>query len=85
VARHAQASNLNVHLTQKEDEVMLEVDDDGIGIQAGDIANPTSLGLLGMRERVAILGGQINFGPNEPRGTRVVVQIPINGKAGPLA
>ena len=85
VARHAQASRLSVRLTQKGDEVILEVDDDGIGIRPGDIANPTSLGLLGMKERVAILGGQITFGPNNQRGTRVVVQIPVHAKVGQLA
>jgi PAS domain S-box-containing protein len=85
VARHAQASRLSVRLTQKGDEVILEVDDDGIGIRPGDIANPTSLGLLGMKERVAILGGQITFGPNNQRGTRVVVQISVHAKVGQLA
>ena len=60
----------------------LKVSDDGAGIQPADIANPASLGLLGMSERAAILGGKIAFGPNVPRGTTVAVQIPLHGKAG---
>ncbi len=50
-----------------------------------DNANPTSLGLLGMRERVAILGGKITFGRGDQRGTKVVMQIPLHGKVGQLA
>ncbi len=84
VARHSQAGNLTVRLTQEDRVLILEVGDDGVGIQPGDIANPASLGLLGMKERVAIVGGKITFGPNAPRGTRVVVEIPLNGKAGQL-
>ncbi len=85
VARHAQAGNLAVRLTREKDALLLEVDDDGIGIEPGDNANPTSLGLLGMRERVAILGGKITFGRGDQRGTKVVMQIPLHGKVGQLA
>jgi PAS domain S-box-containing protein len=85
VARHAQASNLAVRLARDEDALLLEVDDDGIGIKPEDNANPTSLGLLGMRERVAILGGKITFGRGGQRGTKVVMQIPLHGKVGQLA
>jgi PAS domain S-box-containing protein len=85
VARHAQAANLGMRLTRREDALQLEVDDDGIGIKPGDGANPTSLGFLGMRERVAILGGRITFDRGDQRGTKVVMQIPLNGKAGTLA
>jgi len=82
VARHAHASNLTVRLQPQDHALLLEVEDDGVGLQPGDIANPTSLGLLGMKERVAILGGKITFGRKNERGTRVVVEIPVEGKAG---
>jgi len=85
VARHAQASNLTVRLTREEDALLLEVDDDGIGIEPDSDANPTSLGLLGIRERVAIMGGKITFGRGSQRGTKVVMQIPLQGKVGQLA
>ena len=85
VARHAQASSLAVRMTHQNERLFLQVDDDGIGIQPGDIANAASLGLLGMKERVALQGGEITFERNSPRGTRVALHIPLNGKAGPLA
>jgi PAS domain S-box-containing protein len=85
VARHSHAAHLAVRLSQQDHHLLLEVDDDGVGIQPCDIANQTSLGLLGMRERVAILGGKINFGRKAEKGTTVQVEIPLNGKAGQLA
>lgn len=85
VARHAHATHLAVSLRQSGHDLLLEVDDDGVGIQPGDIANPTSLGLLGMRERAAILGGTIQFARKTGPGTTVVMQIPLNGKGGPRA
>jgi PAS domain S-box-containing protein len=85
VARHAQASSLAVRMTHQNERLFLEVDDDGIGIQPGDIANTASLGLLGMKERVALQGGEIAFERNSPRGTRVAMHIPLNGKDGPPA
>lgn len=85
VARHAHAANLAVRLSHENHRLLLEVDDDGVGIEPGDIAKPTSLGLLGMRERAAILGGTITFSRKDPRGTAVAVRIPLNGKVGQLA
>ena len=85
VARHAQAGNLTVRLTRADDALVLEVDDDGIGIESGGNANPASLGLLGMRERVAILGGNITFGRGGQGGTKVLMRIPLHGKVGQLA
>jgi two-component system, NarL family, sensor histidine kinase UhpB len=62
--------------------LLMEATDDGVGIQQTDVDNPKSLGLLGMQERAAMLGGQVAFKPNPGGGTAVTVQLPLNGKAG---
>jgi PAS domain S-box-containing protein len=82
VARHAQAAHLTVRLVQEEDALVLEVEDDGVGIHPGETADPSSLGLLGMTERAAIMGGKISFGRGERGGTRVMMEIPLRRKAG---
>ena len=82
VARHAQAGKLAVHLSRQDQQLLLEVDDDGVGIQPGDAANPTSLGLLGMKERAAILGGKVSIGRKAERGTTVQVRIPLKEQEG---
>lgn len=79
VARHAKASHVAVRLSAGAEELVLAVQDDGVGIADADLANASSLGLLGMRERAQILGGHVSFGRNRDRGTAVTVSIPLNG------
>lgn len=78
VARHAQATKLWVNLTDEEDAVVLEVEDNGVGISPSRLAERQSLGLLGMRERVAVFGGEIEFAGVPGQGTTVVVRMPVS-------
>ena len=80
VARHAHATVVQVSLTQQNGALTLEVSDNGVGIQKNAIANPNSLGLLGMRERAAMLGGEVRF-TALGQGTMVSVQLPCHGMA----
>ena len=82
IARHAHATEVTIRLEQQPDKLLLEVDDNGIGLRPGDIESPKSLGLLGMHERAAILCGGISFRPAPGRGTRVTLQIPLQKKEG---
>ena len=77
VARHAQATKLWVNLSVEEGAVVLEIEDDGIGISPERVAERHSLGLMGMRERVAVFGGGIEFSGVPGQGTVVVVRIPV--------
>ena len=76
VARHAHAGEVQVSLSLEHGHVRLVVEDDGIGIP--EVGRPAdSLGLLGMRERAAGLGGRFAIARREPRGTIVTVDIPL--------
>lgn len=77
VMRHAGAKNVCVSLERTDGDVVLEVDDDGRGITAAQASSGTSLGLVGMRERVALLGGTLVIEGAPGRGTRVKIVIPI--------
>jgi PAS domain S-box-containing protein len=77
VARHAQAAKVWVNLSEEEDVVVLEVEDDGVGISPARLAERRSLGLLGMRERVAVFGGEIELSGVPGQGTAVVVRMPV--------
>ncbi len=76
VTRHAQATEVQIHLEMKADKVVLEVCDNGRGITKAELTTPQSLGLLGMRERAAHCGGTIVWERCEPQGTRLTVRIP---------
>ena len=77
VARHAQATRVHVRLEQQPDELVLEIRDNGRGITVAEIANAQSLGLLGMRERVLLLNGQLNITGVPGQGTTVLIQVPV--------
>jgi signal transduction histidine kinase len=81
VARHAQATDISVELYIENRRLTLKVEDDGIGFDAaGWFSSPAerqSLGLVGMRERAELLGGQLEVNSKPGRGTKIWVQLPL--------
>lgn len=84
IARHSAARNveLNIHLDQ--DELCVDIIDDGIGFEINSVTiSPDSgrgLGLLGMEERLELLDGEVTIEAAEGAGTKVFIRVPINGK-----
>ncbi len=80
VQRHAEADHITVELEFTEQGAALKVSDDGKGLPAwaaqGDLATSGRLGLLGMQERAALLGGDLNIQSEPGRGTTVSVNVP---------
>jgi signal transduction histidine kinase len=81
VARHARATRANIRLHQEAEHVVLTVTDNGRGITDQEIHNPTSLGLLGMRERAILLGGEVSVMGRAGDGTTVTVRIPLKASS----
>ena len=85
VARHAHATRVGVELVQTADALTLVVEDDGIGFDAtarlGRSTHQPTLGLLGLAERVALVGGSFEIESQPGRGTRVVARFPRRGVA----
>lgn len=75
-ARHSGATRTSVRLGVQGDDFFLRVHDNGKGIPDAALDCPQSLGLLGMKERAAMLGGDVDFRPNHKSGTVVTVRIP---------
>ena len=76
-ARHANASKLIIHLREINNELVLEIKDNGKGITSNQISDPKSLGLLGMKERALILGGSVEIKSSMNNGTIVKAVIPF--------
>jgi len=76
VLRHADATRVDIELGMKSDCVTLEINDDGSGITEAGTIGPGSLGILGMRERAAAIGGVLEVAPRDQGGTRVAAWFP---------
>ncbi len=84
VVRHASARRAQVRLNYEAGQARLEVEDDGIGFDAAAVtANPErpAWGLMGMQERVALMGGQFRLTSERGQGTLNEISIPYEGVA----
>ncbi len=76
IARHAGATEVEVSLEAGPDQVILRVRDNGRGITAAEIGDQKAIGLLGMRERAQLVGGEVSITGAAGKGTTVLVRIP---------
>ena len=78
VGRHAKATRVEVVLQKQQDRLVLLIHDNGRGFDLVDTSLSKSLGLLGMRERAAVLGGQVDISSTPGKGTTVAAWIPLS-------
>lgn len=76
IIRHADATRVEVRFAEMGGSLILMVKDNGRGISDEQTNNLKSIGLLGMRERAALLGGEVRLRGEPGRGTTVTVRIP---------
>jgi PAS domain S-box-containing protein len=79
VARHANATEVNVRLAEEDGNLTLEVHDNGKGVSEEQLSVGSSLGILGMQERTLLLGGEFTIAGALGAGTTVRVRIPETG------
>ncbi len=76
VVRHAEASRVDVELTGSQSELVVTITDDGVGFDSEQPRNGShGLGLLGMKERVALVHGVLQVSSAVGKGTRVQVVV----------
>lgn len=73
IAKHAQATQVHIELQRDEEGIRLRISDNGIGLAEGSSSKPKSHGLVGMRERMRQIGGQLSVG-RAPTGKGTVVE-----------
>jgi PAS domain S-box-containing protein len=76
VARHANATAVRVSLQERAGSLLLSVSDNGKGIPDHKINDPQSFGLLGMRERAVLLGGEVTITGSPEKGTTITMRLP---------
>jgi signal transduction histidine kinase len=77
IVRHANATKVEVHLTKGPSALVLEVRDNGTGIEEAKLTDHKSYGLIGIRERARYLGGDARITGIPGSGTSVVANIPL--------
>lgn len=86
IARHAEAREVRIRLEGRDSKIMLAVEDDGRGFDADAVLKSSkvqSLGLLGIRERVELLGGTFAVRSERGQGTCLTVEIPLDASTFP--
>lgn len=78
VVRHAHATKVNLRLKQNSGKLRLKIMDNGKGITQEQITGPKSFGLLGIRERISLLQGEVTIKGNPGKGTVLEVLIPLD-------
>ena len=78
VMRHAQAHTVELTLVREGNALLMTVSDDGAGFVAST-GRPTSFGVVGMRERVLIMGGELSLESEPGEGTTLMVRVPLDG------
>jgi signal transduction histidine kinase len=83
ISRHSQATQVEIHIFEKDLSINMIIQDNGIGFRVDDTLkqakNKPCWGLLGMQERSVLVGGTCQITSQIGQGTRVVVQVPKKG------
>jgi PAS domain S-box-containing protein len=81
-ARHSSATRVDVSLTTEDGLLSLSVADNGRGFDTKNLLDSRGLGVAGMRERAALIGGALEIHSRPGKGTRVVLHVPIDHTSG---
>ena len=76
VAKHAKATKINIDVKRMKETIILEIKDNGVGFDAGNKKNYESYGLIGMKERIFLLDGELNIISEINKGTTVQIKLP---------
>ena len=77
VARHARATDVSIEIRRHDDQLVVSVQDNGVGFPLSAVRKAGSFGLLGLRERAYMMGGQLEIDNPPGCGARVTVRIPL--------
>jgi PAS domain S-box-containing protein len=77
VARHSEAKAVRIDLKRENGSFVLRVSDNGKGIQDSELLDPKSFGLLGMKERIGYVNGELKILGKPKKGTTVIAKVPV--------
>jgi signal transduction histidine kinase len=78
ITRHAKASRVNISFKSKQADILLEVEDNGCGINEEALKHSNLLGILGMKERAYAFNGSVELKNSQTGGVRVTARFPAS-------
>ena len=79
ISKYAECSLVKIDISDAEDVLTLEISDNGRGISAANLENPSAFGIRGLKERAKVVGGWLDLSTREGSGTTIILSIPLNG------
>lgn len=80
IGKHSGAKHVQVRLTSSDKELTLSIFDDGRGFDVEESLQSVGLGLISMRERIEMLGGQFEILSSPGKGTQILARVPVKGR-----
>lgn len=80
VSRHSKATSVTVSVHESDEELFMEITDNGVGIDKDRVKNGKTLGIVGMKERAALLGGKLSIEGAPGKGTNTRVTLPLKNE-----
>ena len=77
IARHSGADKISIILKNQKSGLLLMIEDNGRGITQEELEKTSSLGILGMNERVLLMGGSFEIEGKQGKGTKVTIKVPL--------
>ncbi len=81
IAKHAEAKNVEIILTERENKLVLSITDDGIGLPSSPLKNE-SHGLLNIKQRAQMIGAKVEWKQLSKSGTEVLIELPLHRNQG---
>lgn len=78
VLRHSKATLVKINFFRENENLILEVNDNGVGFSKSRISHPDSFGLLGMKERAHVFRGELTINSEKGKGTTIILSIPVS-------
>jgi two-component system sensor histidine kinase UhpB len=79
VIKHSRASTVEISITKSDYFVVVDVSDNGIGFEPEKVSTESSMGLLGLKERIWIMGGTVEIKSKKNVGSSIQIKVPITG------
>ncbi|MDO8456795.1 MAG: PAS domain S-box protein [Burkholderiaceae bacterium] len=78
IMRHAQATHVQIDMLKQDGQLVIQIGDDGIGLPANYVRRANAFGLVGIEERITVMGGTFAIDSAPGQGTTLILSVPLD-------